>query len=74
MRNVLAGNYGCGWWGWGCWTRFPMYKEGATVSRTLEEVDETGPAMDFIDVKPLPLKTPEVRLFDRHKTLVLGGS
>lgn len=41
--------------------RFPIYEEGAALSRRAEPVDECGPPTDFIDIDLLPLREPEVR-------------
>lgn len=40
--------------------RFPIYEEGAAVTRRTEDVDENGPPMDFVDIELLPLREPEV--------------
>ncbi|CAM9375864.1 unnamed protein product [Ectocarpus sp. 12 AP-2014] len=39
--------------------RFPIYDEGAALSRREEMVDPVGPPSDFVDIDLLPLKEPE---------------
>ncbi|CAM9441986.1 unnamed protein product, partial [Ectocarpus sp. 8 AP-2014] len=39
--------------------RFPIYDEGAALSRREEVVDPVGPPSDFVDIDLLPLKEPE---------------
>ncbi|CAM9368319.1 unnamed protein product [Ectocarpus fasciculatus] len=39
--------------------RFPIYDEGASLSRKEEVVDPVGPPSDFVDIDLLPLKEPE---------------
>ncbi|CAN0008939.1 unnamed protein product [Ectocarpus sp. 6 AP-2014] len=39
--------------------RFPIYNEGAALSRREEVVDPVGPPSDFVDIDLLPLKEPE---------------
>ncbi|CAM9316812.1 unnamed protein product [Laminaria digitata] len=39
--------------------RFPIFEEGAALSRREEAVDAVGPPTDFVDIDLLPLKEPE---------------
>lgn len=48
--------------------RFPIYNEGAALSRREEVVDPVGPPSDFVDIDLLPLKEPEVKRRVLHST------
>ena len=47
------------------WQRFPIFEEGAALSRREEVVDAVGPPTDFVDIDLLPLREPEVKKHHR---------
>ena len=58
-------------------TRFPIFEEGAALTRREEAVDAVGPPTDFVDIDLLPLREPEVitahigQTIDPHVTVYI---